>query len=276
MHGKHLKNIGEIEGKILVFGGAYSNYQALEKLQSIANELAIPSGNIFNTGDAVAYCAEPEECVQLIRDWGIHSISGNVEIQLANDQEDCGCDFTEGGRCDTLSQKWYPYLKNKISPSSISWMKGLPECISFSFHGNRVIVVHGSLNKTSEFIFKSTPWEIKAQNFNQSNADIVLAGHCGLPFNQVNEGKYWLNPGVIGMPANDGTCSGWYLIIDYANGKLSFEHYAFEYNNEKAAQLMESEGLPAAYSKTLLTGIWDNWDILPEAETNQTGIELSL
>jgi hypothetical protein len=35
--------------------------------------------------------------------------------------------------------------------------------------------------------------------------------------------------------------------------------------------LMLEKGLPASYAKTLLTGIWDNCEILPEKETRNQG-----
>jgi hypothetical protein len=37
---------------------------------------------------------------------------------------------------------------------------------------------------------------------------------------------------------------------------------------------MAQNGLPKAYSGTLLSGIWDNCDILPEEETAMQGIAL--
>lgn len=43
---------------------------------------------IIFTGDASAYCAHPEECVQLIKEWDILSIAGNIEIQLAKRLDD--------------------------------------------------------------------------------------------------------------------------------------------------------------------------------------------
>lgn len=97
-------NLGTLKGPLLVFGGVYSNLQALEALQKQAQQLGIPASNIICTGDVVAYCAEPETCVQQIRAWGIHCIAGNVEIQLSTGQENCACDFVAGGRCDTFSR----------------------------------------------------------------------------------------------------------------------------------------------------------------------------
>ena len=266
------KAAGTLTGKILVFGGVYSNFQALQKMQEIATELQIAPSHIICTGDVVGYCAQPEETVQSVMDWGIHSIAGNVEIQLRDGEEDCGCDFTEGSRCDVFSRSWYPYSQSKLSKSSIDWMHTLPNHLTFEFGGQKCIVVHGSYLETSGFIFKSTPWQVKADNFAAANADLILGGHCGLPFSDIREDKMWLNAGVIGMPANDATTRVWYMILEEnGKGEISFSHHSFDYDHTKAADLMEENKLPLEYAHTLRTGLWDNCEILPDEETAAQG-----
>jgi len=268
-------DIGTLEGKVLVFGGVYSNLQTLEEMQRIASELGIAPSNIICTGDVVGYCAQPEECVQAVRDWGVHCIAGNVEIQLAEGQTDCGCEFDEGSRCDLFSLMWFPYAQGVLSPASIQWMTDLPEFIRFGYAGKRGIVVHGSFFKTADFIFASTPWEEKARNFAATQTEIILSGHCGLPFVDDRDGLHWLNAGVIGMPANDGTTRVWYMLMDDTDG-LSYAHHGYEYDHMLAAELMKDKPLPAPYAHTLTTGLWDNCDILPNQETASMGVRISL
>ena len=272
---KVTKNIGLLTGKVLVFGGAYSNYQALKKMQEIATELNIPSTNILNTGDVVGYCAQPEEVVQLTKEWGVHTILGNVEIQLRENQLDCGCDFREGSRCDLFSSQWYPYSKTKLSQNAIDWMQTLPDYIQFEYLNLKGIVLHGSYFETAGYIFKSTGWSQKEKNFNASKTDLIIAGHSGLPFSDTRENKHWINAGVIGMPANDATTRVWYLILDTnKEGQLTAKHHSFTYNNEEASRLMKINKLPEAYATTLNTGLWDNCEILPEQETEKQGVNL--
>jgi len=272
---KKIKDLKNISGKILVFGGVYSNLQALEKLISIAESLSIPPENCICTGDIVGYCAQPEETVQAFRKWGAHSIAGNVEIQLAEDKEDCGCDFREGSRCDDFSKQWYPYAKIHLSQDSIDWMKELPLHIRFNYDGKKVQVVHGSAFQVSEFIFKSTDWSVKQRNFIETQTDIIVAGHCGLPFSHQEEGKLWLNPGVIGMPANDGSPKTWYAILDLDKDP-GFEHYSLKYDHQRASSLMMENQLPQEYARTLITGIWDNTEILPGLESGLQGFGVNL
>jgi predicted phosphodiesterase len=269
---KKTKNIGALNGKLLVFGGVYSNFQALEALQKIAEKEQIPPSNILCTGDIVAYCAEPEHCVQTVKNWGIHSILGNVEIQLRDDLDDCGCNFNDGSRCDIFSRQWYPYAQSKISQASKDWFHTLPDHLEFEYAGKKCLVVHGSYFETSGYVFKSTDWTKKQRNFEAVKTDVIIGGHCGLPFSDVQNTQYWLNAGVIGMPANDGTTRVWYMILE--DKPFSFQHHAYEYDYLTTYQLMTNHCLPHQYAKTLKTGLWDNCEILPEAETAQQGQKL--
>lgn len=270
------KDIGKILGKkVLVFGGVYSNFQALKKIKSIAEEYHIPNTQIICTGDILGYCAQPNECLELIRDWGIHAIAGNVELQIREDQEACGCNFNAGSRCDLLSQNWYAFTQNKISKANKEWLFTLPEFLRFDFGGKKYFVLHGGLEDTSQFIFKSTNWKIKSDILKTTKSDVILSGHCGLPFHDSQKDKYWINPGVIGMPANDGTPRVWYGVLETQESEFSFSHEAMTYDHAAAAKLMNENGLPSTYAETLSTGLWDNMEILEAVEQKLRGKALT-
>lgn len=271
-----IENLGKLSGKTLLFGGVYSNLQAIEALKQIAEKEGIPPENCICTGDIVGYCAQPEETVQLFKLWGAKSIVGNVEIQLRENAADCGCDFREGSRCDGFSQLWYPYAQSKLSSNSLEFLKTLPSTIQFEYASKKATVVHGSYFNVSEFIFKSTDWSKKAPNFTATNSDVIVAGHCGLPFQDQQNGQLWLNPGVIGMPANDGNPSVWYAILDDAKENFNYTHHTLNYNYKLTSKLMQNGLLPEEYSRTIVTGIWDNTEILPAIETGLQGFGIQL
>ena len=266
---------------MLVFGGPYSNLQALETLKGIADQLQIPADNILCTGDIVGYCAQPEASVQFVKDWGIHAIQGNVEQNIIRGEDDCGCNFTEGGRCDLFARTWFPYAVQSLSTGSVAWLSTLPLHLSFWYAGKSVTVLHGAATGIADFVFESTPWLVKEASFMATGANVVLAGHVGLPFadmriSDVRVERYWLNAGVIGMPANDGTPRVWYLLLDDTDGLFSYTFQAFVYHHHIAHQLMQANQLPDSYAHTLLTGIWDNCEILPDAEKALQGRVITL
>ncbi|MCB9233312.1 MAG: metallophosphoesterase [Bacteroidia bacterium] len=260
---------------MLIFGGVYSNLQSLEQMQALARTHGIPPDRILCTGDIVGYCAQPLETVRAVIDWGIQSIAGNVEIQLREGETDCGCDFNAGGRCDLFSRQWYPYAQSCMDQVALAWMKTLPDFIRFEWERRQCTVVHGSYFETSEYVFQSTPWPVKAANFAAAHCDLILAGHCGLPFHHHEEGLSWINPGVIGMPANDGTPRVWYLLME-PGSEPQFRHLSYSYDHLTAARLMRETRLPQPYALTLETGLWDNCEILPEAETAAQGRKIAM
>ncbi len=271
-----IKELGELSGKLLIFGGIYGNLQALQAMRQTALAEGIPAHNIFCTGDVVGYCAQPAECIALIRNWGIHCIAGNVEIQLRNGEDDCGCNFNEDGRCDLASRNWYAYAKTKTGDAEIAWMNGLPDFIRFNYFGRRCAMLHGSVFKTAGYIFASTDWAAKRKNFEALNADVIIAGHSGLPFFQVEEDLCWLNAGVIGMPANDGGTHVWYATMEAGlDGDINFSLRRLSYDYQTAASAMLAAGLPQQYALTLTNGIWDNCEILSKAETLSQGKEIA-
>jgi predicted phosphodiesterase len=273
---KDIKDVGARNGKLLFFGGVYSNLQALEALKKWADVNDYLPENIFCTGDIAGYCAQPLECFQLIREWGVYPIAGNVELQLRENEDDCGCDFKSGGRCDMFSRNWYNYARSKMNPEALQWLSSLPHHIQFTFGNIHFTIVHGSWFHTSEFIFESTAWETKKQNFDATGSDVIVAGHCGIPFIVERQGCTWLNPGVIGMPANDGSDKVWFATAENQSGQIEFRFHRLEYNHKPTIKLMLEHHLPVTYARTLETGIWDNCEILPEAEANKQGMRIEL
>jgi predicted phosphodiesterase len=272
---KKIIDLGRKTGKMLLFGGVYSNLQALQSLMQVAQQHGIAPGNCICTGDIIGYCGQPQETLDLFKNWGANSILGNVEIQLRDDQDDCGCDFTQGSRCDNFSEIWYAFAKANLHTSSKEYFKTLPDHITFNYAGKKVGVVHGSYDHVSQFIFKSTDWEKKQASLDTLDVEVIIAGHCGLPFVDQNVNQLWLNPGVIGMPANDGNLHTWAMIIDDANG-LEYQHIPLSYNHATAIEEMRKNQLPNEYAQTLETGIWDNMEILPEEERLLKGKKLEL
>ncbi|MEJ7830201.1 MAG: metallophosphoesterase family protein, partial [Segetibacter sp.] len=152
-----------------------------------------------------------------------------------------------------------------------TWLHSLPYHIQFSWENNNITLVHGSWFHTSEYVFKSTEWSKKQENFDATKSNIIIGGHSGLPFIDAKNDCTWINAGAIGMPANDGTTRVWFVTMkdNIGNSLFQFEHLDYDY--QTTAALMLKNHLPEAYIKTLSTGLWDNCEILPPEETNKQG-----
>ncbi|MGF1649126.1 MAG: metallophosphoesterase family protein [Hyphomicrobiaceae bacterium] len=257
---------------LFVFGGPYSNLRALAAAFTAARDLGVPKTNIICTGDVVAYAAEPEESVRLIREADITVIAGNCEQQLGEGADDCGCGFEEGTICDRLAKGWYSFANARLSSASRAWMRQLPSSIRFTYSGRTFLVVHGGVKQVNRFIFRSDV-AVLAEELTRADADVVIAGHSGIPFVATIGTQLWFNAGVVGMPANDGTPDGWYGLVlpDADEAGLSFALRRLRYRAQAAADALREVDPSSPYADTLVSGRWPSLDVLPPVERSQTG-----
>lgn len=274
-------DLGHIQGPLLVFGGTYGNLEATEALVAAAGMRGIPASRAICTGDVVAYGADPQATVDLLRAWGCPVVMGNCEEALAADAADCGCGFSEGSACATLSVQWFDATRRDLSVEAKRWMGELPRRLDLTLGERRLAAIHGGVCQINRFLFASTPEDDKAGELDAAGVDGIVAGHAGVPFTQVVGsrqvvgGRLWHNSGAVGMPANDGTPRVWYSVLTPRAVGIEVVHHALEYDHQRAAAKMRARGFPAEYADCLATGLWPSCDILPLAERAARGLALA-
>lgn len=264
----------ELAGPVLVFGGPYSNLEATVAILEEVRRREIPPGNVVCTGDVVAYCADPQPVIDLVRESGIRVVMGNCEESLATAAADCGCGFSADSACAILADEWYRYADRHVDVESRAWMASLPRRLDLDLGGRRLAVIHGGVTRISRFIFASDDDAI-AEELTASGCDGVIGGHCGLPFTREMDGRLWHNAGVVGMPADDGTPRVWFSTLVPAPDGLVVEHHALDYDHAAAASKMRARALPAGYAACLDTGVWPSRDVLPPLERTKSGRRLT-
>ncbi|WP_319799739.1 metallophosphoesterase family protein [Roseobacter weihaiensis] len=258
------RDLGVIDGALLLFGGPYSNLQAMQAVMEIARDLGISGRNMICTGDVVAYAGDPAPTVALVRESGATVVAGNCEKQLAQGALDCGCGFEEGSACDLLSAGWYSVASAQIGPADRAWMAGCPDLVSFRHQGARYAVIHGGVSDIARFIWPSTARTVFEQEWalieeRIGPVDHVIAGHSGLPFiRQLGAGR-WINPGVIGMPPHDGAQQTRYGVLD--GGEVLIHRLSYDVEAAHAAMLRA--GLNQGYHTALRSGYWPSEEVLP-------------
>ncbi len=259
-----VKDLGNLDTDVLLFGGPYSNLQATQAMRAEALRLGIAPDHVICTGDVVAYCADAAATVAEIRDWGCPVVAGNCEKQLAQDAQDCGCGFEEGSVCDALSVAWFDYAGRQIDAASRAWMAACPDLMVFTHQERRLAVIHGGLSDISRFLWSTSAEAAFAEEIALIEAQVgpvhgVIAGHSGIAFERQIGTVQWINAGVIGMPPNDGLDRTHYALLQ--DGKVRFE--VLDYDAPGARQAMEAAGLVQGYHIGLTEGLWPSEDILP-------------
>ena len=259
-----VRDLGRLDGDVLVFGGCYSNLQATQALLSEAEARGIAADHMICTGDAVGYCADAWAVARLVRDKECAVIAGNVEKQLAAEADDCGCGFSEGSVCDRLSASWFAHASAQIDPESRRWMSDLPDLLTFRHGGRRNVVVHGAISDIAKFVWPVTSDVDLIHEFDLATSilgpvDAIIAGHSGIAFEREVDGKQWINAGAIGLPPHDGRAMTRFAVLTGRGARIE----RLDHDAEAAAATMRAAGLPAEYTTALRTGLWPSEDILP-------------
>ena len=269
----HMTRTLDFNAPLLVFGGVYSNAQALDALFAFARAQNIPPERWICTGDVIAYCADARACLKRVRDSGALLIAGNCEESLGAQAQDCGCGFAPGSSCDALSASWYAHASMQMDAELRDYLRALPPRLDVTINGLKLAIVHGAPGETSRFVFASSPDRVLLHDIAASDCDGVLAGHSGLPFTRMMDGKLWHNSGAVGMPANDGTPRIWCSVLTPGGQprSLQIEHVALDYDYAGAASAMRKARLPEGYARGLETGLWPSCDVLPKDELKAAG-----
>ncbi len=262
-----ITDLEQLDGEVLLFGGVYSNVQALEAVTQAADLRNIPTFNRICTGDMVGYCADTYAVLdRMIGDSLGIRVAGNVEKQLAEGQADCGCGFEEGSQCDVASRRWFDEAQQQLSKLPDGFVSGLPDMVVFRHEGRRYAVIHGGLTNISRFIWPNSPEavfaeEVSAIEHEVGRVDGVIAGHSGIAFERHVAGRQWINAGVVGMPPHDGRPQTRYAVL----GPDGVRFHMLDYDHQDAASAMRDRGLTQGYEVALETGIWPSEDVLPRA-----------
>ena len=149
-------------------------------------------------------------------------------------------------------------------------MAGLPKTLTFHEGGVTFQLIHGGVDVVNRFVFAPDHDRIAAE-LARADADVIVAGHCGLPFIEMAGSRVWSNPGVIGMPANDGTPDGWYGLIKVDGRRLALATRRLAYDFKAAARAMFAHEYANDYAHALASGLWPSLDILPSAARSVAG-----
>ncbi|MBV7409702.1 metallophosphoesterase [Maritimibacter sp. DP1N21-5] len=258
------RDLGELSGTVVLWGGALGNLSALMALESEVSRLGVPPDRVICTGDIAGYGAEGATCVDRVRASGWTVVAGNVEEGLATGRADCGCGFDAGSACDRLSGPWWTHAIATIGEGARAWMRGLPDLVAFSHGGKRHAVIHGGQTDRARFL-----WPVSRQpEFAQEIAAIesavgpvnaVVAGHCGIAFSRIAAGRHWINAGAIGMPPNNGVPGGQFVVLDGQGAHIR----RLNYDPAPSVTAMRRAGLTQGYDRALLSGIWPSQEVLP-------------
>lgn len=242
--------------KYAVISDIHSN---LEALLAVLKEIdGMDVGEIICLGDIVGYNANPNECIDLLKNRGIKCIMGNHDARASGIEEPY--DFTP------LAREAVLWTRKHLNKKSLSFLKNLPR--SLSFPDDNMLAVHGSISSTDEYMLSLRDAAINFLRMDENNIKICFFGHTHvrIAYVESREGvslvyenempiegskRYLVNPGSIGQP-RDGNPKAAFLIYNTDAGKIEF--FRVEYDIDRCCEKIIKAGLPRELAERLKVG----------------------
>jgi hypothetical protein len=223
---------------LYVVGGLYGNLAALHAvLERADREPGGPAPVVFN-GDFHWLDVVPEDFEAISETvLGHHATKGNVEAELASDQDaGCGCAYPDyiGDDVVDRSNQIITRLRATASrfPGLVRRLGELPRHLTASVGGHRVGILHGdpeslagwrlaleAMETGDPLVRRQVGWSGQPATaadllgwFARADVDVFASTHTGLPYAQViPDGRHRrlvINNGAAGLPNFAGTTYG--------------------------------------------------------------------
>jgi len=236
-----------------VISDLHANLEAFEAVLEVIRGRG--ADQIVCLGDVVGYNANPNECVDLVRELEIPTICGN------HDAVACGLEEPWGFNPIALSAALW--TRDHLREDNHRWLKGLEVNRTFE----HFVAAHGSPTDRDCYLFS---WEDVIPHFQfleQRERKLCFFGHTHCPGIYASDGVYtvdeesrfalnddkafFINPGSAGQP-RDGDRRASFGLYDSDAGV--YELVRVEYDVARAADKVIAAGLPSFLAERLSLG----------------------
>lgn len=231
----------------------------LEAFQAVLDGIAeLHADRILCLGDVAGYHADPNACIELLREKNITSILGNHDA--------AACGFSSPHDFNPIALEAILWTRRHVTPENSDFLRTLPRELQV----NGLFLCHGTIHDTNHYILSHDDvrdaFELMAEL--PGAPRICLHGHSHLPsaFRFQNSviarergelltlspsAAYLINPGSVGQP-RDGDPRAAFLIHDDAVGTVTF--FRVDYDRETCQNKIIAAGLPAKLALRLALG----------------------
>ena len=248
--------------RVAVLSDIHAN---IEAFQAVVRDLEHRADRILNLGDLVGYNASPNECVELAKDIGMHSIQGN------HDQAACNPILDEG--FNIYARYAILWTRNILTKENMRFLSGLAD----NCHLNCGLACHGTPESTFNYIglhFQARAILNMMKKGFWDRAKVCLYGHThirkvwrmdirgkvtpveipldGGVIRLNSEERYLLNPGSVGQPRNGDPRSS-YLIFDTEENSVEFRLVGYDLS-ATMKKIIDAK-LPKFLAERLMDGI---------------------
>lgn len=240
--------------RLALMGGAYGNVPALRACVERAELLGCDLLGFL--GDATGCCGHSDEVLELIAGRFDVCIAGNHEQQAAAGAETCGCGYAdpEDERLGCLAHQ---RAMSSLSEANRRWIGGWPDAAVLETPDGRVLLCHGSADRTNEFLYESRLDTGRVRGWLDAAGAVGMAcTHTGLPWVRRVEGeRLAVNCGVVGKPDHDGDPAVHFAVLEVGRRVEAWIERVV-YDAAGWAARLRAEGVDPVFIEPLVTGRW--------------------
>ena len=236
-----------------VLSDIHSNLEALQTAVGLIKSEGVEE--FFCAGDIVGYGANPEECLNIVRELNMACVAGNH-------------DWAVSGKLNPIhfnpaAKKSVLWTQNQLLPEDIGFLNGL----DLVFKNNEFIMVHGMLSEPECFHYMTHMSEVE-ETFRLMDRPLCFIGHSHVPqmilcsggkaqcldtltVKVDPESKYIINVGSVGQP-RDGNPMAAYCIYDTDTRVVEVKRAT--YDIQAAQNKIIKAGLPRSLAERLAYG----------------------
>ncbi|HLC19154.1 MAG TPA: metallophosphoesterase family protein [Thermodesulfobacteriota bacterium] len=239
-----------------IISDIHSNLEALGAFLEKTEELGVEKTVCL--GDIVGYNANPNECIEIIRERKMECVMGNHDSRASGLEEPT--DFNH------MAAEAVLWTRDKLTEKNREFLKGLPRSIDVD---KKFLAVHGWVNSTDMYIFGArdaqTNFELMRAH---SERNLCFFGHTHVSMTyieadssvgftvdspvKVEKGRnYLINPGGLGQPRDRDPRAAFAV---YDTRALEVEFYRVEYDIQTTAEKILAAGLSPRLAERLKLG----------------------
>lgn len=238
--------------KFAILADIHANLEALEVV--LADAKAQQATHYACLGDVVGYCANPKQCLDVIRRMGMPCVKGNHDEYCSSDEALTGF--------NPHAAQAVEWTRNQLTPDDRKWLRDLKYMrlvANFS-------IVHATLDGPQRwgYVFDKLA---AAASFTYQNTALCFFGHTHVPVAFIRDSvvrggtyskfrlepgkKYFVNVGSVGQ-SRDGVARATYAIHDMVEGSIELRR--LEYDMAKTQEKILAAGLPRRLADRLEEG----------------------
>ena len=221
-----------------IISDIHGNLEALEAVfRSIEDNQA---DKIICLGDIVGYGADPNLCVEMIKE--------RADIVLMGNHDHAAVGLTSTVFFNMYAREAIEWTSKVLTEANRQFLLKLP----FIFSLDNAFLVHASPHKPENWGYILSPWEAD-WNYDYFDEDLCFVGHSHVPveYKDDRSSKRIINAGSVGQPRDNDPRSCYYL---YDSESQKGKWIRVEYSTAGAGEKILNAGLPKLLAERLAMG----------------------